>query len=108
MVKITKPFQFLYPVPEKIEGPLENCYICHDLLLKGRGALHCLELHPIGHGFYKLALEDGKIQVDIEFAYILDLTDNTDVLPALRSRPECMAIFQDMAEQHVKHIFLTL
>lgn len=108
MVKVTKPFEFLYPVPEKIEGPLENCYICHDLLLKGRGALLCSGPHPIGHGFYRVALKEGSIQVDILLSCIIDLTDNTDILPAIQTRPECLAIFLDMAQQHVKNIFLTI
>lgn len=109
MVKITKSFEFLHPIEKKVPSADDPGYTWQSraLLLRGRAALLCLGPHPIYQGWYKLHLNQGRLQIEITFREIIDLTANKDCLLELRENPEMIAAFTEMAEQYMKDKFLS-
>lgn len=108
MVKITRSFQYVYPIDKKKNGPYAE-WDSRVIKMCGQASITSQGPHPIYAGWYRLQLTNGQVIVDITLDSIIDTATGEDLLPTLR-QPEYSDILNaltDLCRQFNRSKFLS-
>lgn len=94
MIKITQSFKYVYPVDKKTGVASWDAKI---LVMKGRASIQSSGPHPIYAGWYRIALTNGRMVVDITLSSIMENGSEEELLPKLQE-PEYRELYSALVE----------